>query len=158
MAFHAGLRVLDADIEPVKIQGLILNEAFFGGVERTESEVRLANDPIVSPALTDLLWELALPEGADRDHEYCNPLGGGSTYNEKIGRLPKCLVRGYGGDALVDRQKMFAEMAKARGVQVVENFQDGGHHGVEIFDAAQAEALYNDIRNFIYNTPPTSTL
>ncbi|RVX01108.1 putative carboxylesterase 8 [Vitis vinifera] len=98
--------------------------------QRTESELRLADDRVVPLPANDLLWALALPNGADRDHEYSNPMA----------------------------EEEVAEMMEARGVHVVAKFNDGGHHGVEIFDPSQAEALYNDAKNFIYSTASKSTM
>ncbi|KAI9078206.1 hypothetical protein K1719_039820 [Acacia pycnantha] len=60
IAYNAGLRVAaEVDqLEPLKIKGLILVQPFFGGVKRTSSEERLANDTILPPPVTDLVWEL----------------------------------------------------------------------------------------------------
>lgn len=151
IAYNASLRALDMDLDPIKIVGLIMNQPFFGGVKRTESELRLVNDRIVPLMVNDLMWSLALPKGYDRDHEYCDPLRDQNrSCNEKIIRLPKCLIRGFGGDPLVDRQKELANMLEARGVHVTRKFSDEGYHGVEIFDTKKAQVLYDDIKCFIW--------
>lgn len=157
IVYHATLRALDLDLSPLDIRGLILNQPYFGGVQRTESEMRFINDRILPLAANDLMWGMALPEGCDRDHEYSNPTvnEGGGCYGEKIRRLQRCLVRGYGGDPLVDRQREFVDMLKKHGVQVVAQFDDGGHHAVELFDSTKAKDLYNNILDFI-NTSSAS--
>lgn len=149
IVYHAGLRVLDADISPVQIKGLILNQPFFGGVERTPSEERLSRNPVLPLSVIDLLWVLSLPPGCDRDHEYCNPLNGGDP---KIERLPRCLVRGFEGDPLVDRIKGFAKMLDARGVKVVAKIEEGGCHGVEIIEQSKLQELFLQIKDFIYSS------
>ncbi|KAL4604300.1 hypothetical protein ACB092_10G183600 [Castanea dentata] len=55
------------------------NVAYHAGLRRTESELRLVNDPVLPLFVNDLMWELSLQIGVDLDHEYCNPtVGGGS--------------------------------------------------------------------------------
>lgn len=150
IVYNASLRALDLDLNPIKIVGLIMNQPFFGGVKRTESEIRLVNDRIVPPMASDLMWSLALSKGCERDHEYCDPLQVRKRYcNEKIVRLPKCLIRGYSGDPLIDRQRDFANMLEACGVHVTRKFDDEGYHGVEIFDPQKAQVLYDDVKGFI---------
>ncbi|KAJ0582331.1 putative carboxylesterase [Helianthus annuus] len=160
ITYNAGLRALDFDLNPIKIVGLIMNQPFFSGVGRTKSELRLFNDRIIPLVVNDLMWSLSLPEGCDRDHEYCNPLRDlNRSRIEKIKRLPKCLIRGYGGDPMVDRQREFAKMLETHGVHVIKKFDDEGYHGVEIFDQQKAQVLYDDIKTFIWTfTDKMSTL
>lgn len=153
IVYHAGMRALDLDID-MKIAGLIMNEPYLGGVQRTESEIRLINDTIVPLAANDLMWSLALPLGADRDHEFSNP----TLPSDKIGRLPRCVVIAYGGDPLVDRQRAFVRMLESRGVHVASVFHEGGSHAIELFQPEAARDLIDWVRHFISSFSFKSTL
>ena len=151
VAYHAALLAAAQvdDLLPLKIRGLILLKPFFGGVKRTESELRLADQPILPPSSTDLLWQLALPIGADRDHEYCNPTArGGSKVLDQFRLLGwKVMVTGGSEDTLFDRQVDLAKMMEQKGVNVVSYFDDSGHSLLR--DPIKLEALHVTIKNFI---------
>ncbi|KAF4400733.1 hypothetical protein G4B88_001288 [Cannabis sativa] len=153
IAYHAGLRAAaEAQrLRPMRIRGLILHQPFFGGVQRCDSELRLVNDSVLPLCVSDLMWELALPEGVDRDHMYSNPMvSDGSKSLEIIKSLQwKVMVAGWDGDPLYDRQIEFVKMLEKMSVSVVGYFGVGGHHGVEMFDLSKAKLLILAIKSFI---------
>lgn len=148
IAYHAGLRALSLDLQPLVIKGVILNQPYFSGLRRSQSEMRLANKGDFTLAVSDVLWELALPRGCDRDHEYCNPLVN-EDYKDKIGLLGKCFVSARGGDILMDRQMELAEMLKVIGVDVVTWFNEEGYHGMDLAEPERARELFIAVKDFI---------
>ncbi|KAG6427288.1 hypothetical protein SASPL_111530 [Salvia splendens] len=151
IALRVGLQASRRVVElaPVRIRGLILHQPFLGGVERTASEIRLAEDEIIPLYLADILWDLALPIGANRDHEFSNPYKGLVEVDKIVSEGWRILVSGYEGDSLIDRQMELAKWLKGKGVVVVEDFREGGSHGIEFFDQSFARALYPVLKNFI---------
>ncbi|KAJ8448665.1 hypothetical protein Cgig2_010552 [Carnegiea gigantea] len=145
IAYHAALRASDHmdDLQPVRLKGLILHQPFFGGSGRTESELRLLNDPWLPLSGSDMFWELSLPVGSGRDHEFCNPLlDGGPGRLERAKELGwRVLVTGCSGDPLVDRLKEFVKMLKRKGVEVEEHFTEGDYHGVDLVEPEKTHDL-----------------
>ncbi|XP_052118302.1 probable carboxylesterase 120 [Arachis duranensis] len=131
------------------IRGLILHHPFFGGSQRTESELRSVNDPVLPIGNCDLMWELALPEGAGRDHWYCNPtVVDDDVCFEEIKRLRwKVFVLGCYGDPMIDRMVGLVAMLRRKGVEVVDHFGEG-HHGVAYGDPSN-EKFSLRIKDFI---------
>ncbi|CAI9112460.1 OLC1v1012912C1 [Oldenlandia corymbosa var. corymbosa] len=121
IAYNVGLSITDDqdnnNLQPLNIKGLILNQPFFGGMKRTDSESKGTDDKMLPPCLSDVMWELALPKGADRDHEFSNPLMDPKSGRfEKIKGLGwKILVTGCDGDPLFDRQVEFVKMLEGKG-------------------------------------------
>ncbi|MED6186835.1 hypothetical protein PIB30_070545 [Stylosanthes scabra] len=159
IAYNAGLRVTSAgggcDLGIPKIQGLILIQPFFSGAQITGSELRLADDPHLSLCNNYAKWDLSLPVGADRDHEYCNPTAGdGPKKIEMIGRLGlRVLVTGCDGDPLVDRQMELTRVMEMKGVKAVGHFTAGGYHGVQVQDPFKAKQFYEVVKSFISTLP-----
>ncbi|KAH0456567.1 hypothetical protein IEQ34_014474 [Dendrobium chrysotoxum] len=146
IAYRAALHAAKFDLEPLMLEGLMLNQPYFGGEKRTESEERIAEDKIIPLPVNDLMWELSLPEGASREHIFCNPM---AKEEEGVERLPRCLIRGYVGDPLIDRQRQLARMLKKRGVKVVELLEEEGHHAVELFKPEKAADFVEHVRGFV---------
>ncbi|KAL3497782.1 hypothetical protein ACH5RR_040514 [Cinchona calisaya] len=152
IAYNLCLRVSACvdDLMPLQIKGLILNGPFFGGTQRTDSELRLANDKLMPLCATDLMWELCLPVGVDRDHEYCNPTVGIKSHQfDHIKALGwKVLVTGCYGDPLSDRQIELVKILEEHGVLVLGKFEKGGSHAHEFFDPSKAKALCIILKEF----------
>lgn len=148
IVLHTALRALDHDLSPLTIAGIILCQPLIGGKKRTKSELKLAADTLFPLPVIDLLWELALPKGTDRDHRFCNPLGDHQV-REKMKKLGRCLVIGFGGDPLIDRQQELVQLMVMQGVVVEARFDDVGFHGIEMIDPRRASAILNFVKEFI---------
>lgn len=157
IAYHTCLRVavetnLNHEyLKAIKIRGFILSQPFFGGTNRVASESRLLNDPVLPPHVCDLMWELALPVGVDRDHEYCNPTVGDCVgVLDRVRKLGwRVLVSGCEGDPLIDHQMALARVMEDKGVVVVRSFTAGGCHGAEVRDLIKQKQLNDLIKDFI---------
>ncbi|CAL5013970.1 unnamed protein product [Urochloa decumbens] len=150
MAFFAGLRTKSA-----AVRGLLLHQTYLGGVERTPSEAASGDDAMLPLEANDKLWSLALPEGTDRDHEFCNPVRAMSP--EALAGMPRCLVTGNRGDPLIDRQRAFARwLADQGGVEVVARMEHEGGHAAELFVPESADELFDAMREFMSADDHTS--
>lgn len=147
IAYHTGLHAKSIDLTPVQLNGIILNQPYFGGVERTESEAASEEDSVLPLRANDTLWRLALPIGSNKDHAFANPVKHG--LGGAVGMV-KCMVVGCKGDPLFDRQKLFTEKLEKEGVEVVKRLDGTGSHAIELFVPDKAEALFKEVRGFVY--------
>ncbi|GLJ18244.1 hypothetical protein SUGI_0322690 [Cryptomeria japonica] len=96
------------EISPMKVVGNVLIQPFFGGEERTPSELRLVGAPIVSIENSDWHWKAFLPEGANRDHPAANVFGPNAPDISNL-TLPPFLVVVGGHDPLQDWQLRYVD-------------------------------------------------
>lgn len=101
--------------------------------------------------VNDLMWSLALPEGVIA---ITSTLTRYMDHGEArlIERLPRCLIRGYGGDPLVDKQKGLMKMLEARGVHVLSKFEERGFHAVRwlVQERPRICMILNEVNSVIY--------
>jgi acetyl esterase/lipase len=101
----------------IKIAGLFLIQPFFGGEERTKSELRLAKAPSLNLERSDWYWKAFLPEGCDRNHKAVNVFGSSSdSVPENVWRdmFPATMVVVGGFDLLQDWQKRYYQDLKLK--------------------------------------------
>ncbi|MCL7040391.1 hypothetical protein MKW94_026311 [Papaver nudicaule] len=148
IAYYTALRLVGMDMEPIKLYGVILNQPFFTGTKKTKSERKLANDMVIPSPVIDLMMELALPDGADHDHEYINPMTK-SELSDNMKKLPRCLVRGFEGDPLLDRQMELVRVLIRHGVPVTAHFSEIGFHLIDFIDPKRHLAMLKYLKDFI---------
>ena len=90
--------------------------------------------------------------GADRDHEYCNPMAE-SESSHSCGKMKslgwRVMVVGCHGDPLIDRQMELAERLEKKGVDVVAHFDVGGYHAVKLEDPDKAKEYFVILKKFV---------
>ena len=148
IAFFAALEATGMELAPLKIVGNIMNQPLFGGIVRTNSELQNSADPLLPLCAQDLVWEFCLPKGENRDHWYCNPILEG-PHTSAISKLGRCLVIGFCGDFMFDRQQEFIKLLMMHGVQIEELFHDFGFHCIDLVDMEWANAIMESIEGFI---------
>ncbi|PKA55963.1 putative carboxylesterase 18 [Apostasia shenzhenica] len=133
----------------VNLSGIILIQPYFGGEERTESEIRLTGAPLVSTDRSDWLWRAFLPKGADRDDEAANVFGP-KAKSELEKDFPAAMVVVGGHDPLQDWQRRYCESLRAKGREVVKMEFPDAIHAFYIFpEISDSGRLIDEIGSFI---------
>lgn len=115
LAHHVAVRVGREGLRKLKVIGLVSIQPFFGGEERTESEIRLDRIPFLSMKRTDWMWKMFLPKGSDRDHEAVNVIGPNAAVDVAGMDYPDAIVFVGGFDPLQDRQREYYEWLRKSG-------------------------------------------
>jgi len=105
---------------PIRLAGIILVQPYFGGEQRTDTELRLdGKAPVLTMRGSDWAWTAFLPEGADRNHPAAHVTDENAGLDD--GFPPAMVVIG-GLDLLQDWQRRYADVLRRKGkaVRVVE--------------------------------------
>lgn len=149
IAHNVAFRACSAEFREVKVIGLIMIQPFFGGEERTESEIRLAGSPLVSIVRTDWQWRAFLPEGSDRNHEAANVCGPNSVDISGID-FPGTLVFIGGFDPLRDWQSRYYEWLKRSGKDATLVDYSTAVHAFYLFpELPEASLLFTEVKAFV---------
>ncbi|XP_062196953.1 probable carboxylesterase 18 [Phragmites australis] len=140
-----------ASFRNVRLAGVVAIQPFFGGEERTPSELRLDGAaPIVSIARTDWMWRAFLPPDADRTHEAANFASPAAAAGLDSPAFPPVLLTIGGYDPLQDWQRQYGDMLRGMGkdVRVVE-YPDAIHAFYVFSDFDDARDLMVRIAEFV---------
>ncbi|KAL6867487.1 hypothetical protein ACP4OV_015511 [Aristida adscensionis] len=155
IAFRAALAAAD---EGVPLRGVILNQPHHSGVARTAAEAASVDDRVLPLPANDLLWEIALPVGADRDHEFCNPESMLAAVGAaRLRKLPPCLVLGRRKDPPRDRTRTLVDALQNAGVAVEARLDGAGYHAMELFKPNCAAEFIAQVSDFVRRTPPATS-
>ncbi|KAL3635645.1 hypothetical protein CASFOL_020192 [Castilleja foliolosa] len=117
LAHHVAARACQSKFNHLKVIGVVAIQPFFGGEERTKSEIELTGvDVMVSTSRTDFMWNAFMQPGSgmDRDHEVINVSGPKAVDISKLD-FPATMVVVAGFDSLKDRQIRYYEWLKSSG-------------------------------------------
>lgn len=150
LAHHVAVRACEDGFERVRLRGLIALQPFFGGEERTESEIRIGNGaPGLSVERADWYWKAFLPDGSCRDHPCVNVFGPNSVDVSGL-KLPDSLVVVGGSDPVQDWQKRYIEGLRSAGKEVRLVEYPNAFHGFYAFpELPETALLMDEIRDFI---------
>ncbi|XP_074319638.1 carboxylesterase 1-like [Silene latifolia] len=151
IAYNVGLKAssLGDVFNPLIIRGMVLIQPFFGGIDRSGSELRLDKTGALRLVVTDLMWDMSLPIGTNRNYWYCNPFSGDELVPvNRIQELGwRVAVVGCDGDPFFDRQVELVEWLRKQGVIVRGSFSKGHFHGVFVNDYGVAEEFFEFVRS-----------
>ncbi|GMH07678.1 hypothetical protein Nepgr_009518 [Nepenthes gracilis] len=149
IAHHLGVRASQTQFKQARIIGLILIQPFFGGKDRTDSEVRLHSAPCAAIARTDWMWKAFLPTGADRDHGAANVSGPNKVAISGLDIPPVILFVG-GFDQLRDWQLRYHDWLEKSGKDVTLVDIPTACHAFYLFpETPESSTLITEIAVFI---------
>lgn len=152
LAHHVAQRACEINFKQLKVIGVVAIQPFFGGEERTNSEIELKNAPIVSPERTDWYWKAFMPpgEGYNRDHPIINVSGPNAVDISKLD-FPATLVVVAGFDALQDWQKRYYEWLKKSGKEAYLVEYPNMCHAFYLFlELPESEQVMSEVKDFIH--------
>ncbi|KAI3450943.1 hypothetical protein Pfo_007608 [Paulownia fortunei] len=151
LAHHVAKRACESKFTDLKVLGVVAIQPFFGGEERTKSEIELAEvDVIVSIRRTDWMWNAFMLHGMDRDHEVINVSGPRAADISKLD-FPATMVVAAGFDSLKDWQTRYYEWLKKSGKEAYLVEYPNMIHAFYVFpELPESGQLISDTKQFMH--------
>ncbi|KAK9079242.1 hypothetical protein SSX86_000912 [Deinandra increscens subsp. villosa] len=152
VAHHLAVRLGPGspEVRPVRVRGYVMLSPFFGGTERTESEVE-GKEKVLSVEILDTFWRMSLPVGKTMDHPFANPFGPKSPSLELV-KLDPILLIVAGDEIMKDRVKLYGERLKEleKTLHYVEI--EGKQHGFLTTEPYSdvSDSVFNIIKDFLF--------
>ncbi|CAI9262706.1 unnamed protein product [Lactuca saligna] len=154
LVHHVAQRACEFNFQRLKVNGVLAIQPFFGGEERTNSEIFFdGKAPLASLKQTDWYWNVIMPPGEsyNRDHPIINVSGPMAVDISKLD-FPATMVVVAGFDFLYDWQKRYCEWLKKSGVDVYLVEYTNMFHAFYVFpELPESEQLMWDVKEFIQN-------
>ncbi|XP_050219840.1 probable carboxylesterase 18 [Mercurialis annua] len=146
---HIMVKASQHKFRNLNLIGAMLIQPFFGGEERTESELTLDRKvPFINMERTDCVWKAFLPEGSDRDHPAANVFGPNADDISGL-NFPASIVFVGGFDPLKDWQKRYYDGMKRCGKEVnLIEYSDTFHSFYVFPELAVFSLLIKDMKDF----------
>ncbi|KAG4939802.1 hypothetical protein JHK86_045943 [Glycine max] len=149
LAHHVAVRVSKEKLQRTNIIGLVSVQPYFGGEERTKSEIQLNRVPIISVDRTDWHWKVFLPNGSDRDHEAVNVSGPNAVDISGLD-YPNTIVFMGGFDPLRDWQRKYYDWLRESGKEVELVDYPNTFHAFYFFSELPETSLFvYDVKEFM---------
>ncbi|XP_065847914.1 probable carboxylesterase 18 [Euphorbia lathyris] len=149
LVHHVAVKASGNEFNQVNLIGNIAIQPFFGGEERTESELRLTKAPFVNTERTDWMWKAFLPEGSNRDHPAANVMRADSVDITGI-KFPATMVVVGGFDALVDWQRRYYDWLKKNGKEsYLIEYENSFHTFYAYPEVSESSLFITEVKNFM---------
>ncbi|KAI5073994.1 hypothetical protein GOP47_0012007 [Adiantum capillus-veneris] len=145
-----GARKASTHPQTLRVTAHVLLFPFFGGEERTPTELRMQNKALlVNVENADWHWRAYLPHGSNRDHPACNVVGPNAPDLSSL-QLPRSLVTIAEFDILKDWQLRYAQGLGRASKPVRLLYYTGGVHCFHLMgDKKLGSRFMSDILAFI---------
>ncbi|EEF38949.1 Arylacetamide deacetylase, putative [Ricinus communis] len=158
LVHHVAVKASEYEFSNIKLIGNIVIQSFFGGEERTESELRLTRAPFVTMERADWMWKVFLPEGSNRDHWAANVFGPNSLVDISGVKFPATIVFVGGFDPLQDWQKRYYEALKKFGKEAyLVEYPNAFHTFYAYPEVAEASLFLKEVKNFMQKQSAIAT-
>ncbi|CAK9187698.1 unnamed protein product [Ilex paraguariensis] len=152
LAHHVSKRASHSNFRQLKVIGLVAIQPFFGGEERTESEMKLKDAHLISVSRTDWMWRAFLPPGvgSDRDHAAINVTNSRAADISGLD-FPATIIFVGGLDPLQDWQRRYYEMLKRSGKEVYLVEYPNMIHAFYVFpELPESTQLISEVKDFVH--------